>query len=331
MIRYYRTAPGPHWVCDTSLDFGETLPASQRKELKPGACDGFNPNYTEAYDIAGLRAAAALAEAIGHQREAAQWRQLAEDLWRAYDEKFGADLPKGYGSYSVLWPCRLYPVEAGKAQAQFRGLGAQRPTDWRYFPLARAHQGLLAGNRDAAWQTLAIHLDHAQMRGWYAFDEGGPSGVGGWHQVRTTWPVTPLPWDKRTKGTVAMPHGWAIAEFHLLLRDSLLFEDGDRLVLFAGVPPQWLTHSAGMRWQRLPTHFGASTVNYTARPGGAVLRLSGSARPPGGFHLRLPEELGAQVFVGARAVEPRPKGDVVLPVGTREATIRFGKAADAAK
>jgi hypothetical protein len=30
------------------------------------------------------------------------------------------------------------------AQAQFVKFGAQKPADWRYFPLARSHQGLLA-------------------------------------------------------------------------------------------------------------------------------------------------------------------------------------------
>src|SRR5207248_1937604 len=97
------------------------------------------------------------------------------------------------------------------------------------FPLATAHQGLLAGNREAASVTIAKHLDHEQMRGWYAFDEGGASGPGGWHHVNTNW-----------KKGVAMPHGWAIAEMALLLRDALAFEDGGRLVLLAGVPVEWL-------------------------------------------------------------------------------------------
>src|SRR5512137_241878 len=48
MIRYYRTTPEPHWVWDTSLDFGDVLPKEQRKQLKPGACDGHHPEYTEA-------------------------------------------------------------------------------------------------------------------------------------------------------------------------------------------------------------------------------------------------------------------------------------------
>ena len=63
MIEYYRTQPEPHWVADASLEFGGALPEKQRKQLKPGACDGYHPEYTEAFDIAGIRAAAALATA----------------------------------------------------------------------------------------------------------------------------------------------------------------------------------------------------------------------------------------------------------------------------
>ena len=48
-----------------------------------------------------------------------------------------------------------------------------------------AHQGLLAGNRKAGYGTLKVHLDHEQMKEWYAFDEGGKSGSGGWGRVRT--------------------------------------------------------------------------------------------------------------------------------------------------
>ena len=115
MIRYYRTTPGPHFVSGTSLDFGDALPAAQRQELKPGACDGQHPEYTEAWDIAGLRAAAALAEALDRKEDAAVWKKLADELFTKYDGQFGGDLAKDYGSYSVLWPCRLYPADQGKA------------------------------------------------------------------------------------------------------------------------------------------------------------------------------------------------------------------------
>lgn len=314
MIRYYRTTPGPHYVWDTSLDFGAALPAHQRKELKPGACDGFNPAYTEAYDIAGLRGAITLAEALGQSGDASAWKKLSEELFALYEQKFATDLAKGYGSYSVLWPCRLYPFGEGRAFDQFKIVGAQKPAGWRYFPLAKAHQGLLAGQRDAGFVTLNTHLDHPQMEGWYAFDEGGDSGVGGWNHVRTRW--------RQGKTSVAMPHGWAIAEFHLLLRDALAFEDGGKLVLLAGVPPVWFTRPDGMKVENLPTHFGPASFMWKVKDRQAELTFSGSAAPPGGFVLRLPSELKAKLTADGKAVAG-VGGDFALPAGVRQAQVEW--------
>jgi hypothetical protein len=317
MIKYYRTTPGPHWVALDSLKFGDALPAEKRKKLEPGRCDGSHPEYTEAFDIAGLWRAAALAQAVGNEADASDWSILADSLVAAYDARFGAKLARDYGSYCVLWPCRLYPLGEGKGCEQFKKVGAQKPGGWRYFPLATAHQGLLAGNREAGYKTLEAHLAHEQMQGWYVFDEGGDSGAGGWGHVRTTW-----------KPSVAMPHGWAVAEFWLLMRDSLAFEDENRLVLLAGVPPEWLTYADGISVEALPTYFGPLSFAWSWEERGARLTLSGAA-PPDGFVLRLPATLKASVIVGGKALEARSGGDFVLPAKTVQAEVKF-KAQDAA-
>jgi len=314
MIKYYRTTAGPHWVSMNSLKFGDALAKDERQELKPGRCDGSHPEYTEAFDIAGLWRAAALAKALEKKDDAKEWAELADALLAAYQGRFAADLGKGYGSYCVLWPCRLFPLGSGPAYERFKKTGAQKPTGWRYFPLATAHQGLLAGNREAAAGTLATHLDHEQMRGWYAFDEGGKSGSGGWQYARTTW-----------DGSVAMPHGWANAEMWLLLRDALLFEDGDRLVLLGGVPAEWLTEAPWIKVAGMPTYFGPCSYEYTRVEGGAVLKLTGEAAPADGFLLRLPASLKASVKVSGKAVPPQAGGDFPLPAGTKRAEIAFGE------
>ncbi len=312
MIRYYRTTAGPHWVQMDALAFGDDVPAEKRRELTPGRCDGQNLAYTEAFDLAAIRAAALLAKAMDKKEDATQYESFAAELFAAYDRTYGAKLPDKYGSFCVLWPCRLYPFGEGKAYEQFQGLGPQKPQSWRYFPLARAHQSLLAGNREAGYRTLESHLDQPQMRRWYAFDEGGKSGSGGWGHLRTTW-----------NGSVAMPHGWAIAEVHLLLRDCLAYEDGSHLVLFAGVPVDWFTNRAGMRIRNMPTHFGALNVSWETSGQSATLHLDGKATPPEGFVLSLPESLHPAVSVGGKAVEDTQRG-YVLPTKTKQAHIHFG-------
>jgi formylglycine-generating enzyme required for sulfatase activity len=322
MIRYYRTTPPPHYVKATSLEFGDALPpdapsdksAQKRQILQPGACDGFNPNYTEAFDVAGTRAAAIMARALGKTEEAQAWEQLAASLMEKYDQRFGTNLPAGYGSYSVLWPCRLYSLQEGKGFEQFEGFGVQNLSEWRYFALATAHQGLLCGNREAGYGTLEKHLAHEQMKGWYAFDEGGGSGQGGWKYYRTKW-----------NPSVAMPHGWAIAELWLLLRDCLAFEDGERLVLLGGVPPDWFQQN--MAIEHLPTQFGDCSVQYVPATGGATLRFSGSARPPGGFVLRLPASLAASLSADGKPARQSGRGDWVIPAETQRVSLKFAPAA----
>jgi hypothetical protein len=323
MIRYYRTTPGPHWVKATSLAFGDALPpdapgeppAHRRQVLKPGSCDGHHPEYTEAFDVAGLRAAALFARAAGRDDDAAAWSGLADDLMEKYDAQFGGRLTKGYGSYCVLWPCRLYPLGEGKAHDAFRGVGPQKPGGWRYFALARAHQALLAGNREAACGTIARHLDHPQMQGWYALDEGGKSGAGGWGHARTTW-----------NPNVAMPHGWAVAELWHLVRDALLFEDGKRLVLLGGIPSGWFRGTRRFLVRTMPTHFGPCTFRYEPDGTEAVLTLSGRAAPPGGFVLRLPENLAARVRIEGKDVASLNGRDYALPAQTRRVHIDLAPA-----
>jgi hypothetical protein len=320
MVRYYRTTPPPHYVKAASLDFGDALPpdrpedkpADRRQVLRPGSCDGHHPEYTEAFDIAGLRAAAILARAADKQDEATSWEKLAAELAESYDKRFGPRLAKDYGSYSVLWPCRLYSLDSDAAGRHFAKIGVCNPTGWRYFPLATAHQGLLAGNRTAGHGTLTAHLAHPQMQGWYAFDEGGGSGTGAWRFARTTW-----------KPGVAMPHGWAIAEMFLLLRDCLVFEDGQRLVLLAGIPVDWFKSKTPWRFSGLPTHFGDFSLHYTPTSNGAVLRLDGKSLPPKGFVVKVPGKVRGVTKPDGKQVECRDNGDCLLPPATREVHIEW--------
>ncbi len=242
LIEHYRTTPEPHYV---DVD-------GKQQRLIPGACDGIHPEYTEAFDIAGLRAAALL---TGDER----WSALATELLQKYNARFGRELTAGYGAYT--WPARLY-----ESHEQFRKIPPQKPSEWRYFALAAAHQALLAGNRETAARTLQMHFDEPQLRGWYALDEGGGSAPGNWPKLRTTW-----------RAEVAMPHAWSIAELWLLMRDSLVHEDGDRLVLLAGVPEEWLSRELKVR--DLPTSFGKLSFTYR----GGKVTIESDLKPPGGF------------------------------------------------
>ena len=120
-----------------------------------------------------------------------------------------------------------------------------------------------------------------------------------------------------------MPHGWAVAEIWLLLRDCLVFEHSDRLRLLAGVAPGWFIHQEGMALENLPTHFGRCSLVYKPTDGGATLTLSGEASPPGGFDLALPSSLKVKLTVDGRPIARRENGSWLLPPDTRQVQLRW--------
>jgi hypothetical protein len=120
-----------------------------------------------------------------------------------------------------------------------------------------------------------------------------------------------------------MPHGWAIAEFWLLMRDCLVYEDGDRLVLLPGIAPQWFRDPGGIRVSNLPTHFGAFSLDYKPGDSGASLALTGTAQPPAGYELRLPPGLAASVKADGQDIRIGSNQVWALPAGTRNVTILF--------
>ncbi|WP_440996243.1 hypothetical protein [Arhodomonas sp. SL1] len=55
-------------------------------------------------------------------------------------------------------------------------------------------------------------------------------------------------------------HVWAAAEWVSVLRNCFVREEGERLVLAAGVPPQWFAAGERMRFGPTPTRFGTVAV-----------------------------------------------------------------------
>lgn len=62
-------------------------------------------------------------------------------------------------------------------------------------------------------------------------------------------------------------HVWASAEWVLMVRNCFVREEGDRLILCAGVPERWLEQEAPIRFGPAPTGFGTITVTIQPHPG----------------------------------------------------------------
>lgn len=65
-------------------------------------------------------------------------------------------------------------------------------------------------------------------------------------------------------------HVWAAAEWLLMIRNCFVREEGDRLILTAGVPERWLGQEGPIKFGPAPTSFGNVTVQVVAGSGGTA-------------------------------------------------------------
>lgn len=63
-------------------------------------------------------------------------------------------------------------------------------------------------------------------------------------------------------------HVWASAEWVLMVRNCFVREEGQRLILCAGVPERWLEQESPIRFGPAPTSFGAVSIEILPNPGG---------------------------------------------------------------
>lgn len=65
-------------------------------------------------------------------------------------------------------------------------------------------------------------------------------------------------------------HVWAAAEWVLMIRNCFVREEGDRLVLCAGVPERWLREGDSVQFGPAPTSFGPLSITLNPFSEGSV-------------------------------------------------------------
>ncbi|MFO0929734.1 MAG: hypothetical protein U0736_22380 [Gemmataceae bacterium] len=276
---------------------------------------GLNDFYywDDFWSAAGLRAAAALGRDHGHAADAGRWERQADELLAAVDHSMcdnddfraGRGVPASpyrrmdagaIGNLAASYPLRLWRerddrllrtvdylmrhcwVRGGFFQEMIHsGINA-------YLTLHVAQVLLRAGDRRCAELIRAV-ADLASSTG--------------------QWPEAIHP---RTDGGCMGDgqHVWAAAEWVLMMRALFVREEGDRLLVGTGVPPEWLAAGAVLRLGPTPTPFGPVSVEIAADgPATTRVRCRGAWRgslPP--LEARLPGH------------EPRPlsaDSDVLVP------------------
>lgn len=115
-------------------------------------------------------------------------------------------------------------------------------------------------------------------------------------------------------------HGWAAAELCLFVRNALLVEDGDRLVVTPAFPHEW---RAGLSARQVPTWFGEVSFAVEGNGEELSLLLDPSFRGDGPREVvwRLPADIGRAVVEDERVDVADGQRQLVLPRGARRAKV----------
>jgi hypothetical protein len=126
-----------------------------------------------------------------------------------------------------------------------------------------------------------------------------------------------------------IPHGWAAAEFLLLLRDILFFEadedDDPHIYLAPGIMPHWVTDAERLEVPDAPTTFG-SPFGYRLRHDSAAhtVTIEITQPPPASVHFVYPCRFGDVSSVTADGRAHTVTGeDVLLPAGLSRAVVGY--------
>jgi hypothetical protein len=276
------------------------------------------------WGLAGLEAVARVARALGQPGAARHWQHAAAafraDLERSLQAQAarlgtlaipaapGRRLDAGMIGGLVAWsPLNLFPPTDPRLDATLAALRETSFYDgafyqpihfggWGTYLNMRIAQCLLARDDPTAWDEIARLLRQATPT--------------------YTWPEAIHP---RSGGGAYGDgqHGWASAEWLLLLRRMCLFAAGGRLRLGAGWPAAWFAAPGELAVERAPTRFGslAYSLAWTGA-GAATLTLTTSTPPPGGYEFWLPFPVGRVLVDGAPGDLPGG-GAIRLPPSAR--------------
>jgi hypothetical protein len=259
-------------------------------------------------------------------------RSTISAAWERDVERCGGALPAApgrridpgaVGTLTAWYPLDLMPVESPYLAATLRALEESLFYDGALF-VHSGHSGwgtylnmrvagcYLAAGSDRGWELMRWLLHHSSPTYNWAEAIHPVSGMG---------------------STGDGHHGWASAEWLLLVRSLLLREERSKLHIAPCVPASWMESAGCVSLSAAPTSFGLLSYNMAWDEGAASVRLELDARwrtPPGEIIWRLPAPHLRAVTVDGASVQPRAEdGAVLLPAAARivEAAVESAESA----
>ncbi|MFL5734603.1 MAG: hypothetical protein ACJ78Q_15575 [Chloroflexia bacterium] len=331
---------GARWIRRTLRRSGGLMPPGLSSEHF-GPPDRYY--WDDLWSLAGLRAGARLTgEGHSRGRGRGKYGRAASDLrarlarmWVDDGERCGGALPgaegrgidlSAVGVLAAWYPLGLLgpenPYLAGTLCALERELFYEGAlfvntghSGWGTYVNMRIAGCLLLLGSERGWELMRWLLEHA-------------SGTYNWPEAI----------DPRSGGGSAGDghHGWASAEWLLLVRSLLLREQGERLYIAPALPGEWFGPAGEVRVERAPTSFGTLGYRVEWDAGAASMRLGLEAewrRPPVEMWWTLPgaparvvvdgvEVAGVRAGDSPGVMDASPLRDTVrIPAGARRVEV----------
>jgi len=261
--------------------------------IPAGYSDGglhIDSEYTNPYWLlVGLKSAVSMAKRTGRIEQAKEWQEDYDDLWKSFkklakrdivtDEFGNKVLPvhmtrplkekpqKGQWAFlHAVYPGGVFSnddpilignlanLEANEKEGLVLGTGWDNEGLWGYFGSFYAHAFLQMGRGEKAAQIAYDFANHASPL--------------------LVWREEQRPVDHPDHHFVGdMPHNWASAEFIRLILHLLVFERGDELHLFEGLPKSWLNPGAKLSINNAATRFGLFSMKLEVSKDGKTAKL----------------------------------------------------------
>jgi hypothetical protein len=269
--------------------------------LPPGfSAEHLGPNdyyyWDDFWGVTGLSAAADLLGQEGDEESVVAFRREAEDLLRAIERSL-VEATRRLGRPAMpAAPARRLDSGAIGSLAAGYPLQLFAADDPRLLDTADfLHENTLVGGgffqdviHSGINPYLTLHLAQVLLRAGDLRATALMKTVAALASPTGQWPEAIHP---RTGGGCMGDghHVWASAEWVMMLRNCFVREEGERLVIGGGIPPEWLEQEKPIRFGPTLTPFGP--VEVIIRPGGERVQVSWNARwrsPPEAVEAALP-------------------------------------------
>jgi hypothetical protein len=261
---------GARWIIRKRLADDGDLPHAG---LLPAgfSAEHLGPNdyyyWDDFWSIAGLRSAIALGGLMGDEAAQAEFHQEAEAFQKAVDSSLARDARRldrpampaspyrrldagAIGSLAVGYPLQLCPPDDPQLLGTIGFLMENCRVNGGFFQ-DMIHAGINP--------YLTLHMAQVLLRA------GDPrylelmDTVAALATPTGQWPEAIHP---RTRGGCMGDgqHVWAAAEWVLMVRNCFVREEGDRLILGAGVASRWMAVGSPLTFGPAPTTFGPLTL-----------------------------------------------------------------------